>query len=162
MFGPGGARSRPTAADVDLRGARRNGRAARASAVRDEWSLPQVASSVAAARARLRRFLEGSDRSELDTALVLVSELVANAVRHATTGTGPIRVSVCDDTGSLRIEVDDGDPTPPVLRASPASSDSGRGLLIVESLSDDWGWASLDDGKRVWCAMHLHPRHPAP
>jgi anti-sigma regulatory factor (Ser/Thr protein kinase) len=78
-------------------------------------------------------------------ALVIVAELVTNAVMHA--DSDALIVAILDDM-RLRIEVHDGDPTPPAL-AEP-TVDGGFGLRIVAALSDSWGWETSGRGKRVW------------
>jgi anti-sigma regulatory factor (Ser/Thr protein kinase) len=83
--------------------------------------------------------------------VLVVSELVTNAVRHSTLAMlGISRIGVC-----VRVEVDDedgGDPTPTVDPEAGASS--GRGLLIIEQLVTRWGWNRLPSGgKRVWCEL---------
>jgi anti-sigma regulatory factor (Ser/Thr protein kinase) len=80
--------------------------------------------------------------------LLLVSELVSNAVRH---GEGPIDLAVGVSTSRVRVEVTDqgdGQPLPP--RLPPVTSQSGRGLLIVEAIADTWGFTVKPTGKTVW------------
>jgi anti-sigma regulatory factor (Ser/Thr protein kinase) len=79
-------------------------------------------------------------------ALVVVSELVTNAVVHA--HSDPLVVAAFDED-RLRIEVHDQDPNPPVM-APTAGEPGGFGLRIVERLCDAWGWAATEHGKRVW------------
>ncbi|MET0459123.1 MAG: ATP-binding protein [Ilumatobacteraceae bacterium] len=81
-----------------------------------------------------------------DDALLVVSELVTNAVVHA--ASEPVVVAAYDE-GRLRIEVHDQDPTPPVV-APRSGADGGFGMRIVDGLCDAWGWAATDSGKRVW------------
>ncbi len=85
------------------------------------------------------------DRSVSDDALVVVSELVTNAVRH--TESAPVVIATFDDE-RLRIEVHDGDPRGPV--STPDAAVGGFGLTIVASLFDAWGWEPTPFGKRVW------------
>ena len=82
----------------------------------------------------------------LEDALLVVSELVTNAVVHARSD--PIVVVMFDD-GRLRIEVHDEDRAPPIV-ASSAGPGGGFGMRLVAALSDAWGWAHTDSGKRVW------------
>ena len=78
-------------------------------------------------------------------ALLLVSELVTNAVVHARSAS--IVLAVFDDD-RLRIEVHDCDPRAPVTTES---APVGRAdLLLVDSLCDLWGWEPTRYGKRVW------------
>jgi two-component sensor histidine kinase len=84
-----------------------------------------------------------------DTVLLLVSELVTNAVRHAAT---PFDVTVLVDGPEVTVAVVDRDRThPPEVQDPAPDATSGRGLRIVQELSSSWGTESLDgDLKRVW------------
>ena len=87
-----------------------------------------------------------------DTARLLVSELVGNAIRH---GHGEISLRVqLTSQGALRVEVSDGNPTGPHVVDPPpaADQDSGRGMLIVRALADSWGTRAntTSSGKTVW------------
>ncbi|MEA2217770.1 MAG: hypothetical protein QOJ35_396 [Solirubrobacteraceae bacterium] len=95
------------------------------------------------------------DRSDV---LVLVCELVTNAVRHGYAGvdeTIVVHVAIAADI--LRTEVCDQGPgfTPPAVPQSRAEG-GGNGLILVERLSSSWGVAS-DDGTCVWFEFALDP-----
>ena len=84
----------------------------------------------------------------LDDVQLLVSELVTNAVVHAGS---EVEVAVRLLTDSVRIEVVDRAPTAPLRPTEPADDDeSGRGLLLVETLASAWGVEPMDGGKSVW------------
>ena len=84
---------------------------------------------------------------------VMTSELVANAVAHAST---PVTVRVVAHDGRTRVEVHDDDPNPPLPQAPSLDLRTGRGLAIVEALSDDWGYSPVEgDGKVVWFEIGL-------
>ena len=88
-----------------------------------------------------------------EDAILLVSELVSNAVRH-TAGSGPsleLRIAMAE--ARLRIEVLDCDPRPPQPRTPGALDESGRGFLLVEALADDWGVSQTETGKSVWIEL---------
>ncbi|MEO6318608.1 MAG: ATP-binding protein [Acidimicrobiales bacterium] len=89
---------------------------------------------------------------DADAALLLVSELATNAVRHAGT---PFEVTVEVRGPSVRVAVIDGDIShPPRVRRPGADETSGRGLLIVEELAERWGTEVLGDGsKSVWFVL---------
>lgn len=98
----------------------------------------------------------------IDTAALVVSELVTNAVRRVietTPATGPVRLAlILRHRGThLIVEVADPDVQPPLLQgAVEASAESGRGLLIVESVSKEWGYYfPPTGGKVVWCSLTL-------
>ena len=84
-----------------------------------------------------------------DLALV-VTELVANAVRHAGTD---IIVSVVEIDHGIRLEVRDGSTRPLRPRAALSSDEGGRGLLLVDALSHRYGVVGEPDGKRVWVEL---------
>lgn len=119
--------------------------------------------SVAVARATVRGYLRSAGVRDADAAVLVVSELVSNAVVHPTVTSGPIEVSVEVDRGCVHIEVEDADPRPPVTRTHHVDDEFGRGLMIVEQLADAWGWTPLrDNGKRVWCDVRAGAMEPAP
>ncbi len=101
------------------------------------------------ARSFVRRCSELLDAVATETVLLLTSEMVTNSVQHARTER--IHISLERVGTSLRVEVIDDDPSPPVLRARDDSRLGGLGIQMVERLSSAWG---VDDhapaGKRVW------------
>lgn len=105
-------------------------------------------SSVAAARKVVRDVLSVARRDDLvETAQLLVSEVVTNALVHAAT---PIdfRASVGD--AGLRVEVTDGSTQAPAPRSYGAMAGTGRGLRLLQQLVDHWGTLARPDGKTVW------------
>ena len=105
-----------------------------------EMRLPPHPPSVAEARARVRALLLECDRQDLvETAVLLTSEVVTNALLHA--GTDIVVVARVDVTG-LRVEISDG--------RYAATAGTGRGLLMLESMVDDWGVNRHRAGKTVW------------
>jgi two-component sensor histidine kinase len=114
--------------------------------------LPLDARSVAAARRLLRSTLDAHATSSADDAVLMISELVTNAVRHARTRLH-VSVSIADRT--LRVEVSDDDPTLPVAPALEHHATSGRGLRIVDNLADRWGATPTDAGKTVWFELQI-------
>jgi GAF domain-containing protein/anti-sigma regulatory factor (Ser/Thr protein kinase) len=117
--------------------------------------LPAHPEAAAAAREALRGLL-GEARLEVDTAELLVSELVGNAVRHAQPGDVLLRATLVD--GLLRVEVQDRSSHVPALGATPPwESETGRGLLLVESLALRWGAEPLPGGKQLWFELRPDP-----
>jgi anti-sigma regulatory factor (Ser/Thr protein kinase) len=89
------------------------------------------------------------DREMTETALLLVSELVTNAIRH---GAPPVRLSLRLDAGRLRVEVTDGSPVLPRLGRPGTDQVGGRGLHLVQQLAVRWGSqvSRTRLGKTVW------------
>lgn len=114
--------------------------------------LPADTSSASAARRFVAERLASLDASELfDTAVLLVSELVTNAVLHARSA---VRLEVARNGGRLRISVTDDSPYEPVVRDSfDLEAGTGRGLMLVEALAADWGTDAADGGKTVWVEL---------
>ena len=99
-----------------------------------------------------RRFVDATLRTWscdalLEVAILLVSELVSNAILHAGTR---IRVVLRLRGPRLRVEVHDDNARLPAQKHYSAMSATGRGLLMVERMSDDWGVAPAAGGKSVW------------
>jgi anti-sigma regulatory factor (Ser/Thr protein kinase) len=108
---------------------------------------------VAAARHQMAAHLQaqGINGEVADSAVLLVSELVTNAILH---GEPPVELRVDTPQDHVHIEVHDGDREALVLlpRAAPLPHDrmGGRGLRLVQSLSSRWGLDEDDRGKCVW------------
>jgi anti-sigma regulatory factor (Ser/Thr protein kinase) len=90
-------------------------------------------------------------------AVLLTSELVTNAVRHART---PCTVEVSLDDNELRVAVEDQCPTLPEREPVTTSSLTGRGLLLVDLLAGRWGAELINGGKVVWFALGLRRTSP--
>lgn len=96
-----------------------------------------------------------------DTALLIVSELLTNAVEHAKTDepSGPSGCSlhIWLAESDITIGVHDQDPRLPVLRQANLYDEGGRGLLLVAEQSLAWGYGHLPTlpGKVVWARLSL-------
>ena len=110
--------------------------------------LPGRPSSVGVARRLLRSTDPTLGDADVDTAELLVSELVTNAVVHAGTPVDIVVSVVADAT--LQVEVSDGSGGLPTNRPGTKLSSRGRGLLLLDALSDCWGVRSTTGGKTVW------------
>ncbi|MEU2776670.1 ATP-binding SpoIIE family protein phosphatase [Streptomyces sp. NPDC007162] len=111
------------------------------------WTLDPENSAPGRARRLTRQALAAWDLEELsDTAELLVSEIVTNAVRHATR---PIGLRLLR-TDVLRCEVGDDVPQLPRLRRATPDEEHGRGLYLVNRLARRWGTTRLGTGKNVW------------
>ncbi|WP_236710669.1 ATP-binding protein [Streptomyces sp. 150FB] len=131
------------------------------------------------ARSRLVGHGMDEDEPAAETAIVLISELITNAVVHtcrpavlrllfgsgpgsgAGPGSGSGAGSGADAAGTavgaavrtVRIEVADASASPPRPRHADGDDTNGRGLELVEVLADRWGWQPEGRGKRVWCEV---------
>ncbi len=102
----------------------------------------------AEARALVRQALAAWDCDDLDdVASLLTSEVVANAVRYAADQIA-LRVSLADEV--VRVEVHDSNPVLPQGRRVDPGATSGRGLLVLEALAEQWGAEPDRTGKTVW------------
>lgn len=102
-----------------------------------------------------RRFVEdmlGADHPALDSALICTNEIATNAVRHTRSGEdGHFTVIIAEDEGSVQISVvDDGTEGLPVVRVADPLDETGRGMFLVEMLSDEWSVESDGNAKVVW------------
>ncbi|MFJ1705598.1 PAS domain S-box protein [Kitasatospora sp. NPDC088346] len=115
--------------------------------------LPAVPASASSGRRFLRAALRAWDCAGAeDTACLLSSELIANAVRHAR---GPIGLRLHRTAGELTVEVADASPALPAPRIADCSSEDGRGLSLVEALARSWGTRPTGTGKTVWFTLPL-------
>jgi len=110
-----------------------------------------LAASAGLTRGFTAGVLEGAGwREQVDTAVLLVSELVTNAVRHAR---GPCNLVVTFSDDSVELCVEDGDPQVPVARIANPLDETGRGFLLVGALADKWGVRSIPGGKATWFSL---------
>ncbi|WP_432137416.1 MULTISPECIES: ATP-binding protein [unclassified Streptomyces] len=113
------------------------------------------------ARSRLAGSGMGDDDPLAETLVLLVSELVTNAVVH-TGRPAVLRLSLpASDAASdpakgavtVRLEVTDRSERVPVPRCANGDATGGRGLALVDCLADRWGWNVEGAGKRIWCEL---------
>ena len=112
--------------------------------------------AAAAARHAINGLSGGLDEPDRETLRLLVTELVANSVRHAHAKTVELKAIVTG--GSVWLEVaDEGPGFDPQSERDAAAwrDDSGWGLLLVERLSDRWGVGHQGGGTRVWFELKL-------
>jgi anti-sigma regulatory factor (Ser/Thr protein kinase) len=128
---------------------------------RHAFRIPLLADLTAAASARA--VIENVIRAwrvpvDADVAILLTSELMTNAVTHGTKETGEfVLLAVACDAAVLRVDVHDGSGDLPVLDIAPADAETGRGLLLVTSLSTEWGSYRTSAGKAVYFTLELQP-----
>ncbi|MFI6244789.1 SpoIIE family protein phosphatase [Streptomyces sp. NPDC051016] len=121
------------------------------------WEVPSDPAAVAGVRAAAAEQLrDWGLEEEAFTLELTLSELVTNAIRHAT---GPIGVRLIHDR-SLICEVSDGSSVSPHLRRATTMEEGGRGLFLVAQFADSWGTRYTSTGKVIWTEQRLG--HAAP
>lgn len=98
----------------------------------------------------------------IQAAALMLSEMVTNAVRAAEPPDGSddaawVTVTLRLLPGRLVIEVADDDPRPPVLDRPGLDAESGRGLVIIDALAQQWGFRHAPDGGKVTFAILTVP-----
>lgn len=120
----------------------------------EEVTLPDGPEGASFARRAMARAAElwRLDRELTDNALLLVSELATNAIRH---GSPPVRMVLRLEEDKLRVEVTDSSPALPKLGHPGPDHVGGRGLQIVQQVAARWGsYGSRSAlGKTVWFEM---------
>ncbi|MBV2355518.1 SpoIIE family protein phosphatase [Streptomyces sp. J2-1] len=117
-----------------------------------EWTLDADPREVARARRLVRdRLREWGLPQAVETAELLVSEVVTNAVRH---GSGPVGLRVVR-TDALLFEVTDGEPALPDMREPRPDDEAGRGLRVVSRLAREWGATTSGHRKTVWFEQNV-------
>jgi anti-sigma regulatory factor (Ser/Thr protein kinase) len=113
-------------------------------------TFPGRPDQVALAREFTRRTL--GPCPVIEEAVLLVSELVTNALQHTATGFGGrFDITILGGETSLTIAVtDDGSDTVPMYGALDPEAEAGRGLGLVELISARWGHCGGRNGRTVW------------
>ncbi|KMS77178.1 PAS/PAC sensor protein [Streptomyces viridochromogenes] len=123
--------------------------------LRESWTVWRVPEAVGHARRFTRRTLRtwGVPPPGLDAVLLVVSELVTNALVHTD---GRVRLDLILVNHRLRVAVADFSPRTPVKPASISwEATGGRGILLVEAMAAEWGTVPVSGGKQVWCEIAL-------
>ncbi|MFF7115508.1 ATP-binding protein [Streptomyces albogriseolus] len=122
-----------------------------------EVSLPAEREAISRVRRQLRARLEEDGLGGVaDDVVLICTELVTNAVLHGCLGFPPgitVQVTVVWSDVQLRLGVRDPSCVRPTERESSASRTSGRGLRLVDELSDRWGVDLSGSGKTVWTEL---------
>ena len=90
-----------------------------------------------------------------DVAVLLTSELVTNAIRHEVTGI--VMLAITCSYGQLRVDVHDTSCCLPMLVEAGADDEAGRGLMLVTTLSEEWGFYRTPAGKAVYITLAFQP-----
>ncbi|MFF3446074.1 SpoIIE family protein phosphatase [Streptomyces sp. NPDC002667] len=122
--------------------------------LRESWTVWRVPEAVRHARRYTRRALRSWGVTEYtDAALLIVSELVTNALVHTD---GQVRLDLTLLNHRLRIAVADNSPRTPIKPTSIGwEATGGRGVLLVEAMSATWGTVPVSGGKQVWSEIAL-------
>ena len=108
--------------------------------------------SVRRARQWLTSFLgQQASAAQLDDAVLVISELVTNALRHGL-GEVVVRASVADDS-AVRLSVTDSGTEQPRLLPPDPQRIGGLGLRIVDDVAQSWGVATFPGGKTAWAVI---------
>jgi len=124
---------------------------------RENWTVWRVPEAVGHARRFARRTMRAWNvsRDDADTVLLAVSELVTNALVHTD---GQVRLDLTLLDNRVRVSVADSSPRTPVKPTSIGwEATGGRGILLVEAMSDTWGTVPVSGGKQVWAEVPLSP-----
>jgi anti-sigma regulatory factor (Ser/Thr protein kinase) len=113
-----------------------------------------------AAAAEARRQVKAAIRTwdipvDPDIAVLLTSELVTNAIRHEVTGI--VVLAITCSCGQLRVDVHDTSRALPMLVDAPVDAETGRGLMLVTTLSTEWGFYRTPAGKAVYFTLAFQP-----
>ena len=133
----------------------------RTGGIRRRWRPAHSGLSAQSGRTA-RRFTRSTLRewglaSLVDDAEAIVGEFVANAVSHAARAALPgqaLGLRLLRRTGEVMCAVLDPSDSAPVLRMPDRNEEAGRGLQMVDALSDVWGWSPVTGrGKAVWAIL---------
>ncbi|MFF8690786.1 ATP-binding protein [Streptomyces sp. NPDC015144] len=131
------------------------------------FTAPAVDVSVPQARHAVRDLIARQgvplDEDVVGGLLVIVSELVTNAVKHAALLSPELAVEVAVDETWIRVSVEDNHPYRPTALETDHGQTGGRGLLLVREITREAGGAcdvehTAGGGKIIWAALPLTPR----
>ena len=117
------------------------------------WTMPAMADSVLFARQQVTDFLSDESSIDLDHAIAVTSELVANSVIHAAT---ELQVVLERWQYMVKVVVEDSNNQIPVMKSLDVALDSGRGMHIVDEFADLWGYELTENGKRIWAGFTVN------
>jgi anti-sigma regulatory factor (Ser/Thr protein kinase) len=107
------------------------------------------------ARAFFADHVDGLDEQSAQEAALCVSELITNGVLHART---PLVFGVTVGRDRILVTVADGSGSHPAPVAPDDSRPSGRGMVLVDAIVEQWGVQERDDGKTVWFTIRRGER----
>ena len=124
--------------------------------LRDVLELQAWPGTIPVARRHARGVLgEWGLRELAESSELVVTELVANAVAASRQAASPLRLWLASDSDRVLIVVWDAVSAPPARVSVGWEAETGRGLMLVDALSEQWGWCPCEenDGKFVWAAV---------
>ena len=122
--------------------------------------LTREPAAAAAARSQVRAAIrDWKVPVDLDIAVLLTSDLVTNAITHGDGETVTLAIRCSRD--QLRIDVYDKSRSLPAGAGGPADADTGHGLILVASLSTEWGSFRTPAGKAMYFALAFQPGLPS-
>jgi anti-sigma regulatory factor (Ser/Thr protein kinase) len=128
--------------------------------LRSGLPLGPIPTAASCARAHTTQVLWEWGMAQMsDTAQLIVSELVSNAVTASLAlddGPFPVRFWLLSDRKQVLVLVWDASPDPPIRMQPSADVEGGRGLMLVDAMSTQWNWYSAADnveGKVVWALI---------
>jgi anti-sigma regulatory factor (Ser/Thr protein kinase) len=119
----------------------------------DRWELAPDLTAAGVARRHVDESCADLPDDTVDVARLLVTELVANAVKH---GAGSVLLEVDRGAGRVEVSVHDESPDQPVVLEARPLPENGAGLRLVAALASRWGVTERRDGrpgKRVWFTL---------
>jgi len=120
-------------------------------------TLPACSESVRTGRHTTRVVLSAWRLPSLEeNAVLVVSELLTNAIRHAR-DTDAIELDLHATRACLRIEIQDRDRQWPRPRVVNELSESGFGFVLIDALAAKWGVRETETGKAVWAELDIQP-----
>ncbi len=123
-----------------------------------QWRVPLTAVPTAAAEARkqVRAAIWAWDISvDVTVAALLTCELVTNAIMHTASET--VTLGIAAVRGELRVDVYDASRSLPMVVDAAPDAEAGRGLKLVATLSDEWGFYRTPAGKAVYFTLRFQP-----
>ena len=116
------------------------------------FTMPAMADSVLIARQQVTELLSNEGSIDMEHAIAVTSELVANSVVHAAT---ELQIVLERWQYMVKVVVEDLNNQPPVMRSLDVALDSGRGMHIVDEFADLWGYELTENGKRIWAGFNV-------
>ncbi|GGM74933.1 hypothetical protein GCM10011609_08560 [Lentzea pudingi] len=109
--------------------------------------------SMSSLRRDLAAALKDLGEDHLYDVQLVVTELVSNVLDHTCASTGHLRIVLREDPCAVLVEVDDESEVEPVYGRSRLGENRGRGIVVVDNISREWGFRARDRGKTVFALV---------